>query len=262
MDDRGPVSIVTPTYREANNIEPLVKRIAAAMAATARRFEIIIVDDDSRDGTVEWVETLATAHPVRVIVRKGERGLSGAVVDGLRQAKFDRLVVIDADLQHPPEALVPMLAALDEDAVEFVIGTRYAGAGSVSAKWPWWRRLGSRVATALARPLATVSDPMSGYFALRREVWSRAAQLIDPIGYKIGLEILVKGRCRRVREVPIAFESRHAGTSKAGVGVMLRYLQHLCRLYRFQYPKLAWGGAAVVVILLTAMIVGTLRGVR
>lgn len=238
------VSIVVPAYREALNIQPLVERIGAALGPTHRPYEILLVDDDSRDGTEEAAVRLSASHPVRLLVRKGERGLSGAVVHGLREAAFDCLVVMDADLQHPPEAIPTMVEALEGEAVEFVIGTRYAGAGSVARDWPVWRRLGSRAATMLARPVARVSDPMSGFFALRRPVWNRAESEVDPIGYKIALELLVKSRCRNVREVSITFAARQAGESKADLRVMLRFVQHLWRLYRFRFPR--WTRVCVV----------------
>jgi dolichol-phosphate mannosyltransferase len=130
-----------------------------------------------------------------------------------------------------------LLARLDQGDCDFVIGTRYGRAGSVTADWPIARRLGSAIATLLARPLARLSDPMSGFFALHRRTWEQAAPL-DPIGYKIALELFVKGGCRHPGEVPITFASRAAGASKASVAEGRRYLRHLWRLYRFRFPRL------------------------
>lgn len=243
----GSASIIVPMYREAPNIEPLVTRAFAATTQAGIEAELILVDDDSQDGTEQIVERLRERYPVRLVVRRGERGLAGAVLAGFREARFDRFVVMDADLQHPPEMVPHLLARLGKDDCDFVIGTRYDQRGSVAADWPIVRRLGSAVATLLARPLAHLSDPMSGFFALHRRTWEQAAPL-DPIGYKIALELFVKGRCRRPAEVPITFASRTAGTSKAGFAEGRRYLRHLVRLYRFRFPRLT------VIMLLTVIV--------
>ncbi|MFH1109440.1 MAG: polyprenol monophosphomannose synthase [Planctomycetota bacterium] len=230
-------SIIVPTYGEAPNIEPLTTRVFAATTAAGIEAELIIVDDDSQDGTEEIIERLRGRYPVRLIVRRGERGLSGAVLAGFRQARSDRFVVMDADLQHPPELIPRLLARLDQGDCDFVLGTRYGGAGSIASDWSPARRLGSAIATLLARPLAPLTDPMSGFFALHRRTWEQAATL-DPIGYKIALELFVKGGCRRPAEVPITFASRTAGASKASFAEGRRYLRHLWRLYRFRFPRL------------------------
>ncbi|MFQ5494675.1 MAG: polyprenol monophosphomannose synthase [Phycisphaerae bacterium] len=228
-------SIIVPTFHEAPNIRPLAERVFAAAAQAGRTVELILVDDDSRDGIDEAARALATKHPVRLIVRRGERGLSGAVLAGFAEARYDRLVVLDADLQHPPELIPTLLDRLDKGDADFVVATRYGPGGGVTAGWPWWRRLASRTATLLARPLAPLSDPMSGFFALRRETWRRADHL-NPIGYKIGLELYVKAGCHRPAEVPIRFDTRRAGHSKLTLAEQVRYLRHLYRLYRFKYP--------------------------
>jgi len=240
-------SIIVPTYREAPNIVPLVTRIFAATTQAEVRAELIIVDDDSQDGTEQIVARLAEQYPVRLVVRRGEHGLSGAVLAGFREAKFDRFVVLDGDLQHPPEMVPQLLARLTQGDCDFVIGTRYSRSGSIAADWPIVRRLGSTIATLLARPLAHLSDPMSGFFALHRSTWEQAAPL-DPIGYKIALELFVKGRCRRPAEVPITFASRTAGKSKASFAEGRRYLRHLARLYRFRFPWLT------LILLLTVIV--------
>jgi len=247
------VSVIVPTFREAPNIEPLVMRVFAALGKKEEA-ELILVDDDSKDGTDRIVERLRAEYPVALVVRRGERGLAGAVVVGLRAARHDRLVVLDADLQHPPELIPEMVSRLEADGCDFVMATRYAGTGSVAEDWPWHRRLASRFATLLARPVARLSDPMSGFFALRRETWERAAPFVDAIGYKIGLELFVKARCRHPGEVPISFAARHAGVSKLGFGAQWAYVRHLLRLYRFRFPWLAW-------VLGFAMMAGVIRWV-
>lgn len=226
-------SVIVPTYKEAPNLEPLTQRTFAALADAGFPVELLIVDDDSRDGTDEVVRKLAERFPVRLIVRTGERGLSGAVLRGFKEAAYDRFVVMDADLQHPPETIPQLLQQLDQPGCDFAIATRYAG-GVIGTDWPWLRKVGSKVATLMARPLTPVSDPLSGFFALRRETWKNAVG-VSPIGYKIALELMVKAGCRNPREVPIEFAARTAGSSKLGAGVFWKYLVHLMRLYRFRF---------------------------
>ncbi len=243
------VSIIVPTFREAPNIGPLVERVFAALAQTDRQAELILVDDNSKDGSEAIVESLRAQYPVRLIVRRDARGLSSAVLTGFREARFDRFVVLDADLQHPPEMIPVMLDRLEEGGCDFVIGTRYGGEGSIVDHWPLLRRLGSRVATLFAKPLMPVSDPMSGFFALHRGVWERA-ETLNPIGYKIALELYVKSRCSGPAEVPIHFATRTAGKSKLIIREQVRYLRHLGRLYRFRFPLLT-------AILLFVVVAGT-----
>lgn len=250
MSLAGPsVSVVIPTYREVENIEPLVARLHRGLIDAEITGEIIIVDDNSADGTDELVARLTSRYPIRLLVRRDERGLATAVLAGFAMATGSRFVVMDADLQHPPESVPELLARLERGDCDFVCATRYAAGGSVGQRWPFRRRFASRMAALLARPLSPMSDPMSGFFALRREVWERAAPL-DPVGYKIGLELFVKGRCRACGEVPIQFGERHAGATKFGPREVARYLRHLGRLYRWRFPVATIvagiGGLAVV----------------
>lgn len=246
-------SIIVPTYREAPNIRPLVERAFAALEGASREAEIIIVDDDSRDGIEEIVAELAERYPVRIIVRREDRGLSSAVLAGFREARHDRFLVLDADLQHPPEMIPALLDRLEEPGCDFVIGTRYGDGGGIAGHWPLSRRFASRLATLLARPLTRLSDPMSGFFALRRDTWEQAATL-NPVGYKIALELCVKARCRQPGEVPIRFEIRQAGTSKFGLREQWQYALHLLRLYRFRFPALTIATLVAASIALVAAI--------
>ncbi len=192
---RPRVTIVVPTFREVESLPHLIDRVAKVRADAGLDIEMLIMDDDSRDGSVE----LVAARPekwVQIIVRTSDRGLSPAVLDGLRRAQGDVLVCMDADLSHPPETLPQMLAKLDQGA-DFVLGSRYVAGGTTSDDWGFLRWLNSRVAITLARPLTTVRDPMSGFFALRRETFARG-EAFNPVGYKIGLEIMVKCGCERV----------------------------------------------------------------
>jgi dolichol-phosphate mannosyltransferase len=231
------VSVVVPTYREAGNLPALIARLEAVRADSELEIELVIADDDSRDGT-EAVVANAGKPWVRLLVRTTNRGLSPAVLDGLQAATHDTLVVMDADLSHPPEKIPELLDALDAGA-EFVIGSRYASGGSTDLEWGLYRWLNSKVATLLARPFTSARDPMSGYFALRRSTLQNAREL-NPIGYKIGLELLVKCGCTRVAEVPIHFADRTVGESKLTLAEQMRYLQHLRRLFIFKYPNWAY----------------------
>lgn len=255
------VSIVVPTFREAGNLPILAGRLFAALDKAGITAELIIVDDDSRDGTDHVAADLAKNNDVRLITRVGERGLSSAVVRGLEEARHDCLLVMDADLSHPPESVPDLVRAVASGECDFVIGSRYVPGASTAEDWSFLRRLNSRGATLLARPLTPVRDPMAGFFCLRRTVFDAArAAGLSPIGYKIALEILIKSRCRRVREIPIDFSDRLHGKSKMTLRQQVEYLLHLLRLYRFRWPVacplialcLLGGIAAGIYFLLTA----------
>jgi len=227
------VSIVVPTYQEVENIPLLVPRIDQVLRTADLAGEIILVDDNSRDGSAEAVASLARQGlPVRIIVRRGERGLSTAVLRGFDASTGEHLICMDADLSHPPEAIPEMVAWLDTGRAEFVLGSRFCTGGSTDAAWGVRRWLNSRAAQMLALPLVRLYDPMAGFFALPRRVYLRGQQL-DPIGYKIALELVIKCRCRRIHEVPIHFTERRLGKSKLSVTEQVNYLRHLYRLYRF-----------------------------
>ena len=230
---RQAVSIVVPTFREAANIPALVERVHAALAGSGIEWELILADDDSGDGSDAVAAALAQRLPVRMVTRRDSpRDLSRSVLFGIRRARFDRIVVMDADLSHPPERIVDLLRVLDGDC-DMAVGSRYAPGGRVDRGWSPWRYLGSRAATLVARPLAGCSDPMSGFFALDRRTLPDPDAL-RPIGYKIALELMVRGRLR-VGEVPIGFRDRSRGTSKMGRRQQVEFLRHLYRLYAFRH---------------------------
>jgi dolichol-phosphate mannosyltransferase len=231
------VSVVVPTYREVENLPLLTERVFEATAAANIVAELIVVDDDSQDGTEARCRELAGRYDVRLITRKGERGLATAVIAGFRQARGRVLLCMDADLSHPPEAIPELVRALS-DGAEFVIGSRYLANGGVEEGWGVYRWLNSKIATLLARPLTAISDPLGGYFAVSRDVFFRAVEL-SPLGYKIALEVLVRSRPERIAEVPIFFRDRKFGQSKLSMRVQLQYLRHLRRLYLFKYPFLS-----------------------
>lgn len=248
------LSIIVPTYKEAPNLRPLCEQVFAATAAAGIAAEVIIVDDDSNDGSEEVVRELAADHEVRIIVRKGERGLSSAVVRGFEDARYDVLLVMDADLSHPPESVPVVAEKVFSGEADFAVGSRYVGGGEM-VNWPLLRRINSWAATMPARVLAPVRDPMAGFFCLRRETWKRAEKL-NPIGYKIGLELMVKCRCRRIAEVPIVFKDRLCGESKLTVRQQLLYLWQVGGLYWFRFPLAVAGVAVLVVVFLIWLLAG------
>jgi len=212
------VSVIVPTYNESRNIPILCGQIAQALAG--RSYEIVLVDDDSPDQTWRVGEELSANHPIRVFRRIGKRGLSSAIVDGFTAAHGEALVVIDADLQHDASIIPRLVDGLAQ--CEVAVGTRYAGGGGTGT-WGAGRLALSRSATWSVRRLLGVptSDPMSGFFALRRDVFQRVAPLLRPRGYKILLEILHRARVTAVHEEPYVFANRQHGASKLDSGVLL-----------------------------------------
>ena len=226
-----PVSVVVPTFREAAGLRALVERVRDALSGYGAEWELLLVDDDSGDGSEEVVAALASSAPVRLHVRREPpRDLSRSVLLGIGLARFDRVVVMDADLSHPPERIPALLGALDAGA-ELALGSRYVPGASVDRGWSRGRRLSSRLATALAQPLVACADPLSGFFAADRRRLPGPERL-RPGGYKIALELMVRGRLR-VTEVPIVFHDRRIGASKMGWRTLAAYLRQLARLYGF-----------------------------
>jgi dolichol-phosphate mannosyltransferase len=232
------VTVIVPTYREVENLRPLLIRLSAAMSTMKRSYEVIVVDDNSRDGTDQAIGELnAAGYPVRLITRVDERDLSSAVIRGFSEARGDVLICMDADLSHPPEAIPKLVECLADPCIDFALGSRYVPGGSTDRSWGTLHWLNSKIATLLARPFTSVKDPMSGFFAIPRTVYHKAASL-DPVGYKIALELIVKCDCAAIREVPIHFGQRRFGKSKSSLAERLKYLRHLSRLLHFKFKFL------------------------
>ena len=223
------VSVIVPTYREVESLPYLIDRLKP-LTAVFRDFELLIMDDDSNDGTEGFVEALGLSW-VRLVVRKKDRGLSQAIVEGLGLARYETIVVMDADLSHPPE-MVPRMVE-ESFTHEFVLGSRYVEGGGVDERWTAFRWINSKVATLMARPFTRARDPMSGFFAFRRTLLARAAPL-NPVGYKIGLELIVKCDVRDVLEMPIYFADRKYGESKLSLREHVAYIRHIGRLAAFR----------------------------
>jgi dolichol-phosphate mannosyltransferase len=220
------LSIVVPTYNEAGSVTRLAERLHAALSA--REWELVIVDDGSPDGTADVAAALAPGIPVNVVRRGGKAGLASAVVAGFAAARGDVLVVMDADLSHPPET-VPALVDAIERGAELAVGSRYVKGGGVE-DWPLKRRMVSRAACLMGSLLVPVRDATSGFFALRRSVIDGVK--LNPIGFKIGFEVIARGRYKRAVEVPYTFRDRELGASKFGRREVAQYVVQLGQVAR------------------------------
>lgn len=226
------LALIIPTLCEAENIAGLLFSVRRALDPTGIAYEIVVVDDDSRDGTAEQVSSISDEDPrVRLLVRRGERGLSGAILYGWQHTDAGILGVMDADLQHPPELLPELLEGILAGN-DMVIGSRYTSGGELG-EWNWLRKFLSAAAVWVTWPLqkrrCRASDPMSGFFMLRRHCLGRVR--FQNTGFKLLLEILVRGRIRSVEEVPFVFGLRYRGASKANLKVGWDYAVLLARLY-------------------------------
>jgi dolichol-phosphate mannosyltransferase len=234
-------SLVIPTYNESKNIKEIVDLLSQQLdKAIPGAYELIVVDDDSPDYTWAVALELMPQYPqLRVMRRVDERGLSTAVIRGWQAARGDILGVIDADLQHPPELLLKLWADIEKGA-DLAIASRHVEGGGVS-DWSLMRRFLSRGAQTLGliilpEVISRVSDPMSGYFMVRRRCI--AGRTMNPLGYKILIEVLARGRVRWIAEVGYVFQERLEGESKVTWKQYVDYLRHLVRL-RFSLGAIA-----------------------
>ena len=230
------VSVVLPTYNEAESLPVIVPRIAQALAAAGIRGEVIVVDDNSPDGTAAVAQQLAEHWPLRVLKRTDERGLATAVLAGFALSQAEVCVVMDADGSHPVDALPGMVRMVLDDKADVVVGSRHVPGGG-SRDWPLFSQFKSKLAASLALGVTSMTDPTTGFLAARRDLLNRLD--LDPVGWKIVLEIVVKAAPVRVAEVPIIFIDRELGVSKQSLGVFSQYLTHLAKLYAYRYPSLA-----------------------
>jgi len=231
------LSIVVPTYKEAENLPLLAEQLHTCLSAEVPElaYELLVVDDFSPDNTVEVCGQLALNYPLKLLQPGGRpRDLSLSVIDGIAAATNDIVLVMDADLSHPPEKIVDMLKAIRTNPSAFSIGSRYVAGGSFDRDWSLWRFLNSHIATMMSRPLVRCTDPMSGFFMFNK---TRLGDLdkLNPIGYKIGLEIMVRGNFSEIIEIPIGFKDRELGASKMNFDQQWKYLRHLRRLYLHRF---------------------------
>ena len=218
------LSIVVPTFNELHNIRELLSRLEATLGMSG--WEIVFVDDDSPDGTANEARHIAQADPrVHCLHRVGRRGLASACIEGMLATAAPTIAVMDADLQHDETILPKMLAEIEQSGVDLVIGTRYAAGGS-TGNWNGSRKAMSQLATRMSRTILRqrVSDPMSGFFMLKREVLDSTVHNLSGLGFKILLDILATIRQPlRIAEVPYSFRNRFAGESKLDEMVIWEY---------------------------------------
>jgi dolichol-phosphate mannosyltransferase len=223
-------SIIIPTYNERDSISPLLERIDQELSGLS--YEVIFIDDNSKDGTPELINSLSGRYPVRVVVRHGKKGLATAVADGFGQATTGTIVVMDADLQHPPEIIPSLLQAI-RDGADIAIASRYVQGGG-NEGWSKTRQIISNGAILLSHLLLPssrqVKDPMSGFFAVKRDILTGLK--LEPIGYKILLEVITLAKNARISEVPFMFQIREKGKSKLNTSQQIEYLKHLFSLMR------------------------------
>lgn len=232
VESRYPeVTVITPTYNELENLELVVRRICRSLEGV--RHELIIVDDNSPDGTGELADELARKLPNLRVLHRKQRGLASAVVHGILHARAPIICVIDADLQHPPEKIPELLKEI-ENGADVAIASMYLKKGAVEMRGRWRKlvSMGARFLSRVAFPQVVrgLTDPLSGFFSFKREV-VRDSKL-DPVGFKILLEILVKGNWKKAVEVPYVPQKRIHGKSKLDLREYLDYLRHLVRLSR------------------------------
>jgi dolichol-phosphate mannosyltransferase len=225
------LALVVPTYNERDRLPELVRVIFDVYRNAGVEGELVIVDDNSPDGTGKLADELALRFPVRVIHRPGKLGLGTAVIDGFNASDAEYVGVIDADLSHPPDLVPRMLRAIQDARADIVIGSRYIPGGGTK-NWGLSRLLMSKFACLLARGLTPVKDVTSGFFLIRREL-ARGAT-ISAGGFKICLELLIRSAPRLVIEVPYVFAGRTAGQSKMNLAEAMGYLKQLrdLRAYR------------------------------
>ncbi|MDE2481211.1 MAG: polyprenol monophosphomannose synthase [bacterium] len=225
-----PFSFVIPTYNEAGGIERLLRALDALFKEHGLDGEIIVVDDNSPDGTGAIVDRLSSELPVRCLHRPGKLGLSSGVIDGWKVARPESraLGAMDADFSHDITIVPKMVEALASGTYGLAIGSRYVKGGGIT-NWPAKRIITSRVACLLARPLTNVKDITSGFFLVKREALDGVT--LDPIGFKIGLEVVAKAHYGRALEVPYVFTDRIVGESKLNQKEIFNYLKQLRSLY-------------------------------
>ena len=227
------LSLVIPTYNESSNVPNIVEQLTQLLDNfIPERYELLLVDDDSPDLTWQTAQNITGKYPqLRVMRRETEKGLSSAVIRGWQTAKGSVLGVIDADLQHPPEVLLKLLSAIT-DGADLAVANRHVEGGGVS-DWSVARRFLSRGAQLLGLIISPavvgrVSDPMSGFFVVKRSAIASAQ--LNPLGYKILLEVIGRGHINDIAEVGYIFQEREAGESKVTWKQYIEYIGHLVRL--------------------------------
>jgi dolichol-phosphate mannosyltransferase len=226
-------SVILPTYNESKNLPLIIPEICRVLEVNHIKGEVIVVDDNSPDGTGEVAQSLALQYPVQVLIRKNERGLATAVIAGFEMSRSEVCVVMDADGSHPVEKLPDMINPILQDKADITVGSRHVKDGGIG-QWPLHRQIISKAAAMMARGVTTMTDPTSGFMAIRRSLLERLE--LNPIGWKIVLEVVVKVKSNRLMEVPITFKDRKLGESKMSLKEQLNYIKHLLNLYKYKRP--------------------------
>lgn len=265
------ISIVIPTYNEAENIEELLTKIKNSLENVGiASYEVVIVDDSSSDGTAYIAKRAITrlGIPGRIIVRSGPRGLTSAIMRGFAESRGVFVVVMDADLQHPPEVIPMLFEKASKDGLDVVIASRYVEGGGIEGM-PIHRRVISRVAALITRILIPqargIKDPLSGFFLARRKVIEdMGMEAVEKHGrsFKTLLEILVRGRYRGVAEHPYIFKPRKRGRSKLGLRESLEFIRQVMELSEYRLPKfLIVGLSGVFVNMVVLYILANILGI-
>lgn len=228
------ISIIIPTYNEKDNIKKLIVSINKILNKHKIKHEIIIVDDNSPDKTGKIAESLKKKYPLKVIHRKGKLGLASAVIKGFKESKGDIIGAMDADFSHDINIIPKLVNPVIKGDADLTIGSRHVKNGNIEG-WPLIRKIISKGAILLSSPLTTIKDPMSGFFFLKKNVIKNIN--LNAKGFKILLEIIVKGKYKKVKEIPYIFRDRKKGVSKLNKSEYFDYLHNLCSLVKYKYLK-------------------------
>ena len=223
-------SIVIPVYRESESLPLLLKEIIDVVGD--QDYEVIVVDDSEDELTKNACTSFFRDSHWTYLHRKKRLGLASAVIDGFNTAKGEWLICMDGDGSHSPEMINRFIVKSSEE-FSVLVGSRYTAGGSLDSNWSWLRQLISKLFCLIVYPLTKVSDPMSGCFAVKKSLFDEKSSKLDPLGYKILLEILVKFKIQNPLEIALDFRLRFKGNSKITLKIMLESLAHLFKLYKF-----------------------------
>ncbi|HEY4001875.1 MAG TPA: polyprenol monophosphomannose synthase [Candidatus Xenobia bacterium] len=230
------VSIVIPTYNEKDALPALTEKVFAALEKSQVSGELVVVDDNSPDGTGQVAEGLRGRFQIKVVHRAGKLGLASAVIEGFSAATSPIVGIMDADGSHDAAILPQMVEVVRSGRAELAVGSRYVPGGG-TADWPWFRLFGSRVASAIGHLVSPIRDATSGYCVFQRAILDGVQ--LNPVGFKILLEIAVRGKFTKFVEVPYVFRDREAGKSKFGKKEIINYFKHIWILWPYRKQGLA-----------------------
>ena len=222
------ISLIIPVFNESEHLPALLEKVLELSGETS--LEVIVVDDSYDDLTVKSIEKFKEKIKLKIIHRKKRLGLASAVIEGFKAASGQVLVCMDGDGSHPPEKIAE-LAEKIKDGHSMAVASRNIPGGGCADDWSVTRKLISKICSLLVWPITSLKDPMSGFFAVSSDFFSKVESSLKPISYKIGLELAVKGKLKNIPEVPFKFEERKAGSSKVNFSVMAGMAWHFFKLY-------------------------------